>query len=196
MNTHTPTKPAKTPAETKERLLTLAAFLRDLPTEQWNYRSIISSHMEETIRRVAEEQGTDLLTAREILAGGSACGATGCAVGWLPSAFPGRFAYTPPTWVEGANIALLDDDGSPTCINFGGAGEFFDISVHDADYLFDYPGWCEERYIHNYDGDEADISEALDPATGQEMGDYKGPNYTASRAEVADHIERYAKRLV
>lgn len=58
----------------KRRLLKLAAFLRKLPREKFDF----------TI--VAREAGKPMREA--LKAGATRCGTTACAVGWMPAVFP------------------------------------------------------------------------------------------------------------
>lgn len=125
-----------------DRLLTLAAFLDNLPEEKFNFAII------------AEERGKPMLEA--LAAGHTRCGTVACAIGWLPAVFPADFKWT-DAYYKSRSVTR---DGS---IDFSAAEEFFDLTVYQAEYLF-MPG----RYN---DDDEfvGNLNDLTDEATPKQV---------------------------
>ncbi len=99
------------------RLLKLAAFLRELPRQKFDF-----SHF-------TTVDGKPLLEA--LKAGTRRCGTTACAVGWMPAIW--RKEMTWNTW----DMPTSRDTGVE---GFQLATRFFNISENDASTLFD-PGY-------------------------------------------------------
>lgn len=194
------------PTPNTARLRQLAQFLRDLPEERWNYRTIHGtfprqdgSPWTDSLADVMRKKGintADAYTFKEILEGGrGSCGTTACAVGWMPSAHPDA----------GIQVVLSDDTPHyesreiPATSEFAFARKFYGLTSDEADYLFAFPDWVDEA-CDDDDGcyqtlhPDGTMSDPIDWSE-YECGEGLRITYESSRREVADHIEAYADAL-
>lgn len=101
-----------TPRTYKNRLLRLAEFLEKLPREKFDLSFFT---------------GADGLDD----APGPGCGTAGCAIGWMPNAFPRDCKYVEDSF---GGITITSMDGSKDHFNL--AEDFFGLSRNESSYLF------------------------------------------------------------
>jgi hypothetical protein len=101
-----------------KRLLKLADFLDRMPREKFDFAQIV------------EQRGLPMRKALQ--AGKTRCGTVGCAIGWMPAAFPRGLR-----WAGNSDVfpdVVLRRDESLT--DFDAAVEWFGITRAEADVLF------------------------------------------------------------
>lgn len=115
----------------RRRLLKLATFLDTIPLKKFNFDIIAS---------VGEKPMMEALKA-----GNRKCGTVGCAIGWLPAAFPRSFKWDDPGTVY-PHVRLTRDG---IVADFEAAALFFGISRDDASWLFVPNNWSDRYERHN-----------------------------------------------
>lgn len=124
----------------KKRLLKLADFLDKLPPEKFDFSEI------------AVQKGKPMREA--LKAGRTRCGTVGCAIGWMPAAFPRSLRWDETRgWATRTfpDVCLINE---PTRVDFDAAVTFFGITSADAYWLFQPGGWrglyaSEHNGLHN-----------------------------------------------
>ncbi len=113
-----------------KRLLKLAAFLRKLPRQKFDFCTFVS-------------QGG--LPPLEALAKGKhRCGTVACAIGWMPAVFPRLTEYQLSSDEADAEAVCVKTPGIVDYVTgFAVAREVFGIDELDSHFLFD-PGWISD----------------------------------------------------
>lgn len=167
-----------------DRLLALASFLRRLSPAHWDYSTIASGG-----RFYDVVDGDKVQTFVE---SGKGCGSVGCAVGWLPGAFPEDFRWG-EKYERSTLVALRGDMEHDGMDPFAAAAEFFGIVEGTGDhkdevlFLFDYTAWMVEvedflDYPDDFESDDYAVG-GMDPADNEE----------STHEAVAEHIEKFVK---
>lgn len=141
----------------RKRLEKLAGFLETLPKQKFDFGEI------------AVERGLPM--AEALAAGRKECGTVGCAIGWMPAAFPQAME-----WSRTCSTDTLPDVKSRTTgsTDFNAACEFFGLTRTEANHLF-LP---------------------LGPLLDEDSSGNNGLGYDATPKQVARHIRRFLKTKV
>lgn len=117
----------------RRRLLKLADFLEQLSPKVFDLHSIVDADYCENEPSSRYEW---LQTMKNAAKETRLCGATACAIGYLPVLFPRSFRYNR----RGSCELLIND-----YCNFNAARIFFDLSSDESMYLFDHHQYPEGK---------------------------------------------------
>lgn len=164
-----------------KRLRKWAEFVANIPSEQFDIRVYTSfvttnqfgaseiSHPEQyaTMGRLSRSLSARAASKEAIIGTAMKCGFAGCAIGWLPIAFPRRFAY------RDRDIVFRADGGTEMSA-FGRSDVY--------PYFFGIPSYVVEKIIYGFLYREAEID-----------GDGKVPNDVVALriSTIADIVEAF-----